>query len=80
MPKTTVHSYTVVITRDKDGMLMGSVPELPGCHTQGKNYNTVMDRIQEAIELYLDVEKENMRSLPQEEFIGLQQIKISVNA
>lgn len=59
MPKTTVHSYTVVVTRDKDWMLMGSVPELPGCHTQGNDFYTVVERIKEAIMLCNEVEKEN---------------------
>ena len=35
---------------------MGSVPELPGCHTQAKTLDGLMERIKEAIELYLEVE------------------------
>jgi len=35
---------------------MGSVPELPGCHTQAKTFDGLMERVKEAFELYLEVE------------------------
>ena len=28
--------YTIVIEKDEDGYYVGSVPTLPGCHTQAK--------------------------------------------
>jgi predicted RNase H-like HicB family nuclease len=41
-------------TVDEDGYYVGSVPELPGCHTQAQTLKTLMERIKEAIELYLE--------------------------
>jgi predicted RNase H-like HicB family nuclease len=41
-------------TVDEDGYYVGSVPELPGCHTQTQTLKTLMERIREAIELYLE--------------------------
>jgi predicted RNase H-like HicB family nuclease len=41
-------------TVDEDGYYVGSVPELPGCHTQAQTLKTLMERIREAIELYLE--------------------------
>jgi predicted RNase H-like HicB family nuclease len=41
-------------TVDEDGYYVGSVPELPGCHTQARSLETLMERIREAIELYLE--------------------------
>ena len=35
---------------------VGSVPGLPGCHTQGKSINQLLERMQEAIALWLEVE------------------------
>jgi predicted RNase H-like HicB family nuclease len=48
--------FNVIIEQDSDGYFVASVPSLPGCHTQAKSLDTLMERIQEAIELYLEVE------------------------
>ena len=50
--------FTVVIERDADGFLMASVPALPGCHTQARSLNALIERIREAIDLCLDVQSE----------------------
>jgi predicted RNase H-like HicB family nuclease len=46
--------FTAVVELDEDGYYVGSVPELPGCHTQARSLETLMERIKEAIELYLE--------------------------
>ena len=46
--------FHLVVERDEDGILVASVPELPGCHTQAKDLETLQRRAREAIELYLD--------------------------
>ena len=48
--------FSVVIERDSDGYYVASVPVLHGCHTQAKSLDEVMERVQEAIELCLEVE------------------------
>lgn len=45
-------TLTVIVERDEEGWYVGSVPELPGCHTQAKTLDGLMERIKEAIELY----------------------------
>ncbi len=47
--------YKVVIERDEDGFFVASVPALPGCHTQAKDFSELMTRIKEAIQLCLEV-------------------------
>ena len=71
MEKRT-HNFTVLIEKDEDGYYVGSVPSLKGCHTQGKTMGELLKNIKEAIELCLEVEKE----IPEEEFVGVQQIKV----
>ncbi|WP_080943753.1 MULTISPECIES: type II toxin-antitoxin system HicB family antitoxin [Methanosarcina] len=44
--------------KDKDGIYIASVPELPGCHTQAETLDELSRRIKEAIELYIEVEAE----------------------
>ncbi|MFH1587353.1 MAG: type II toxin-antitoxin system HicB family antitoxin [Candidatus Diapherotrites archaeon] len=51
--------FDVVIEKDKDGWFIVDVPALPGCHTQGKTKKEALKNIKEAIELYLEVHKEN---------------------
>ncbi|MCD6484975.1 MAG: type II toxin-antitoxin system HicB family antitoxin [Candidatus Odinarchaeota archaeon] len=55
--------FTVIIKKDKDGYYVASVIELPGCHTQAKSLDGLVTRIKEAIELYLEVEKEEIPKL-----------------
>lgn len=50
--------FKVLIEQDEDGMYIASVPELPGCYTQGKTLEQVRIRIKEAIELVLEADKE----------------------
>ncbi len=40
--------YTIVIEKDEDGYCVGSVPAIPGCHTQGKSIDQLLDRMEEA--------------------------------
>jgi predicted RNase H-like HicB family nuclease len=67
--------FNVIIEKDEDGFYIGSVPELPGCHTQAKTLDQLQDRIKEAIELYLDVNKEELDFSTK--FIGLQRVEVS---
>jgi len=66
--------FTVLIEQDEDGVYVAKVPQLRGCHTQGKTVKQAMDRIKEAIELCLEVEKETI--IPTK-FIGLQQVEVA---
>lgn len=48
------NEFNVIIERDSEGFFVASVPSLPGCHTQAKSLDTLMKRIEEAIELSLE--------------------------
>ncbi|MEO8150511.1 MAG: type II toxin-antitoxin system HicB family antitoxin [Bacteroidia bacterium] len=65
--------YNVIIEKGLDGYLISSVIELPGCHTQAKNHDTLIKRTKEAIELYLEVMK---KPIHKSKFLGLQQIEV----
>jgi predicted RNase H-like HicB family nuclease len=64
--------FAVVIKRDEDGYYVGTVPALPGCHTQAKRLDTLMKRVREVIELCL----EEHRGAHQLELVGIQQISV----
>uniref|UniRef100_UPI0030D77E8E type II toxin-antitoxin system HicB family antitoxin n=1 Tax=Coleofasciculus sp. FACHB-SPT9 TaxID=2692791 RepID=UPI0030D77E8E len=56
-----------------EGYFVASVPSVPGCHTQAKSLDELMESIREAIELYLEVEEETAESL---EFVGVQRVLV----
>ena len=47
--------FDVVVEKDSEGYFIATVPALPGCHTQAKSLDLLMERIKEAIELCLEV-------------------------
>src|SRR5438046_2598958 len=65
--------FSVVIERDSSGYYVASVPALPGCHTQAKSLDKLMQRIKDAIELYVEEEDEVAGGL---NFVGIQQITV----
>ena len=67
--------FNIVIEQDEDGYYIGSVPELPGCHTQAKSLDELNKRIIEAIELYLEVDKDRINKTIK--FIGFQKFEVS---
>ena len=48
--------FDVIVEKDSAGYFVASVPALPGCHTQAKSLDDLMERIREAIELCLEVQ------------------------
>ena len=52
---------TILIERDEDGYYVASVAELPGCHTQARTIDELMERIREAITAYLEAGGKNTR-------------------
>ena len=66
--------FDVVVEKDSAGYFVASVPSLPGCHTQAKSLDTLMERIREAIELCLEVQGDPPDTL---DFVGIQRISIA---
>ncbi|SJM95438.1 conserved hypothetical protein [Crenothrix polyspora] len=68
------HDFDVIVEKDSAGYFIASVPALPGCHTQAKSLDELMERIREAIELCLEVQGETPEPLT---FIGIQRISVA---
>lgn len=71
--KPTVPTFNVVIERDEEGWLVASVPELPGCHTQAKTQDQLLERIKEAIQLHIEVHGAPDKPA---EFVGVQRVEV----
>lgn len=63
--------FSVLVEKDEDGYYVATVPSLPGCHTQARSLDDLLDRTREAIEAYLEAEKDI--DIP--EFIGVQVVE-----
>ena len=66
--------FNVVVERDEAGWYVASVPALPGCHTQARSLDEVMERVREAVQLCLEVEGTPAQAL---EFVGIQRITVA---
>lgn len=65
--------FTILIEQDEDGIYVAKVPEIAGCHTQGKTVEEALERIREAIEVCLEGDKEEVVPL---KFIGIQKMQV----
>ena len=66
--------FTVVIERDEEGYLVGSVPALKGCHTQAMSMDELLERVREAIQLCLEVQGEE--TTEPLELVGIQKVTV----
>ncbi len=73
MRKTRKQEFSIIVERDEEGYYLATVPALPGCHTQARSLDKLIERIREAIELVLEVDGSNAERF---EFIGVQRIAV----
>ena len=70
-------SFTAYIEWDPETSLYaGTVPGLPGAHSQGSTLDELRSNLQEVVELWLEEHTAESDDLPR--FVGLQQIEVSV--
>ena len=69
-----VREFTVIIERDEEGYLVGSVPALRGCHTQAKSMDELLKRMKEAIQLCIEVEGEE--AVAPLDLVGVQRLAV----
>ena len=68
------YKFPVIIEQDEDGLYVGIVPDLKGCHTQAKTLGELEERLHEAIKLCVEAERGN---LTQNAFIGVHQVEVA---
>ena len=65
--------FNILIEKDEDGYYVSEVLDLPGCHTQAKTIDVLIERTKEAIKAYLEVETQTDYPL---EFVRVQEIEV----
>jgi predicted RNase H-like HicB family nuclease len=54
MAERAMSGYQVDLERDESGAWIASVPDVPGCHSHGRSIEQAMNRIREALGLWVD--------------------------
>ena len=54
--------FTIIVELDEDGYYFVHCPELKGCASQGRTWQEALPNIQEAMELWLEVQEEKQSS------------------
>jgi predicted RNase H-like HicB family nuclease len=67
--------FPVTIYPGEDGWYIAECPIIPGCISQGETEEEAMDNIKEAIELCLEVRKEEGLPL----FLPLREVEVAAN-
>ena len=64
--------YSVVVHQAEEGGFWVEVPALPGCYSQGESVEDALGNVQEAIELYLEVLRDEGRDVPKDDDVVFQ--------
>ena len=69
--------YSVVVHQAEEGGFRVEVPALPGCYSQGESIGETLENVREAIELYLEVLRDEGRDAPKDTDV-VYQISVAV--
>jgi len=67
--------FVVYIEQDEDGMFIGSIPNIPSCHAEGRTQAEMMKNLSEVIELCL--RNTDLKTIEKNRFIGMQNLELS---
>ena len=65
--------FNIIIEKGEDGYLISEVIGLPGCHTQGRTMEELLENTKEAISLYLKVTRQKQI---RDRFIGIKKLEV----
>ncbi|MBD2462558.1 type II toxin-antitoxin system HicB family antitoxin [Oscillatoria sp. FACHB-1407] len=63
-----IHTRQVIVYPDEDNYWVAECPSLPPCISQGETKKEAIENIKEAIQLYLEVLRDEGRSIPEDRF------------
>ncbi len=70
-------TFTAYVEQDEEtGLYIGTIPGIPGAHTQAATLDELQKNLKEVLELCLEEYKGNGEKLPK--FVGLQQVEVAV--
>jgi predicted RNase H-like HicB family nuclease len=70
-------TFTAYIELDSEtGLYVGTIPGLPGGHSQGASLDELQRNLQEVVELILEQRRQQGEPVEVEPFVGIQQITV----
>lgn len=72
--------YKVVLEQDEDKYYTATVPELPGCVSDGKTKREALRNIREAIAGYLETLRDEGWQLPKIMSLDIDRVAVEINA
>jgi predicted RNase H-like HicB family nuclease len=70
-------TYTAYIEYDSDtGSYVGTVPCLPGAHSQGKSLDELQKNLREVVHLVLEERKARGESIGVDSFVGIHRVNV----
>ena len=66
--------FTVYIEQDEDGIFVGSIPVVPGCHAEGRTQKEMLKNLQEVLKLCL--RNVNAGEVEKTRFVGIQNLEV----
>ena len=71
-------TFTAYIEFDREsGLYVGTIPGLPGGHSQGASLDELQQNLQEVVELIVDERRQRGEVVEIEPFVGIQQITVA---
>ncbi len=68
--------FMVIIHKAEEGGYWVEVPALPGCYSQGETIEEAITDIKEAIQLHIEVMREEGKEIPEEKELIVAQISM----
>jgi predicted RNase H-like HicB family nuclease len=68
-------SFIVYIEQDEDGVFIGSIPALQGCHAEGKTQKEMITKLQQVLKLCL--RNVNKKDIEKTKFVGIQSLDLT---
>jgi predicted RNase H-like HicB family nuclease len=69
-------NYTVVLEEAEEGGYTVTVPALPGCISEGDDYDDALENIKDAIQLYLRAVAKEVQQLKKQKNLKLAQVTV----
>jgi len=69
--------FKVILEKNDSGGFTVTVPELPGCVTQGRNRKEALEHVQEAIEGFLEALQIEGLPIPSSTVVEMDEVQVS---
>lgn len=75
MKRSKNNEFTAFIEQDEDGVYIGSVPSIPGCHAQGDTQEELLKNLSDVIRLCL--RNIDSSEIQKHRFVGIQNLELT---